>query len=686
VQSIQLYIGEQRLDFFKDESVSITQTIQDVKDIKKVFTEFTKTFTIPASKKNNKVFKHYYNFDIDGGFDARIKVDATLELNNLPFKNGKVKLEGVDLRNRRPYAYRITFYGNTVNLKDLIGEDKLGSLPLNQYNDTYSADEVINKLRDDPATNDIICPLITHTQRLFYDSGITQANSGNLFYSSTLQGVRWDNLKYALRVPKIVEAIESKYGLTFSTDFFNDTNPTYNDLFMWLHRKKGEVAKDEQIQFYETLIEFPSDYQQFAFVVDNEISFLPFDNYYCDINLRIQRTNNEPIQIVIYENEDIIYQSATWTGTSINIDLDSRATDLSNNFKVIIKHTNTVTFTNIFWDIDWREIDSYQGCTNVTWDADTIQIVPVTEFIVPQQIPEMKTIDFLTGLFKMFNLTTFVETDGTIYVDTLDNYYTDKRSITGAYDISQYIDVKKSQVDVALPYRRINIGYKDTDTFFSAFHQQLFGSEWGEEFYQQSVGGRFVDGKIYNIQAPFGHMKYERLIDVNDETDTTIQWGWNVDDNQEPYKGDPLLFYPVYNTIKDDGQNKSINIVTVIDNNGDFLSISNASGQINMPSNSRTFNAAVSSENINFKPEVNEFTRTTAFTDTLFERFYKTYIQDVFNPKRRLTKVTAYLPLKILLNFTLADRFDINGRRYLINKITTNLKTGESKIEILNEV
>jgi hypothetical protein len=105
-----------------------------------------------------------------------------------------------------------------------------------------------------------------------------------------------------------------------------------------------------------------------------------------------------------------------------------------------------------------------------------------------------------------------------------------------------------------------------------------------------------------------------------------------------------------------------------------------------MPSNSRTFNAAVSSENINFKPEVNEFTRTTAFTDTLFERFYKTYIQDIFNPKRRLTKVTAYLPLKILLNFTLADRFDINGRRYLINKITTNLKTGESKIQLLNEV
>ena len=38
MQVIQLYIEGQRVDMFKDESVSITQTIQNVKDISKVFT------------------------------------------------------------------------------------------------------------------------------------------------------------------------------------------------------------------------------------------------------------------------------------------------------------------------------------------------------------------------------------------------------------------------------------------------------------------------------------------------------------------------------------------------------------------------------------------------------------------------------------------------------------------------
>ena len=46
MQSIQLYIEGQQIELFDDESVKMTQSIKDVKDIAKVFTEFTKTFTV----------------------------------------------------------------------------------------------------------------------------------------------------------------------------------------------------------------------------------------------------------------------------------------------------------------------------------------------------------------------------------------------------------------------------------------------------------------------------------------------------------------------------------------------------------------------------------------------------------------------------------------------------------------
>ena len=73
MQELQLYIESNRLDLFKDETVSLTQTIQNVKDVAKVFTSFSKTFSLPASKTYNKIFKHYYNFNIVNVYDARKK-------------------------------------------------------------------------------------------------------------------------------------------------------------------------------------------------------------------------------------------------------------------------------------------------------------------------------------------------------------------------------------------------------------------------------------------------------------------------------------------------------------------------------------------------------------------------------------------------------------------------------------
>ena len=137
--SVSLYIDGTKVDLFQDENISLTQSIQNVRDISKVFANFTQTFTIPASKVNNKVFKHYYNFSINNGFDARKKVDASIELNYLPFQKGKVQLIGVNLKNNEVFAYKIVFFGEIVDLKDILGEDKLSGLGwLSNFSRTYS--------------------------------------------------------------------------------------------------------------------------------------------------------------------------------------------------------------------------------------------------------------------------------------------------------------------------------------------------------------------------------------------------------------------------------------------------------------------------------------------------------------------------------------------------------------------
>lgn len=671
MQIIQLYIEGQRVDMFKDESISITQSIQNVKDIAKVFTDFSKTFSVPASKTNNKIFKHYYNYDIENGFDARKKKDATIELNNITFREGKIKLEGVDLKNNVAHTYRITFFGNTVSLKDLLGEDKLQSLSdLDSLSEVYDVNGIRSGLQLDPATNDVIVPLITHTQRLFYDSTSSNHEDDNIADtggSQNIHGVNYTQLKYALRIHKIVEAIESKYSITFSDDFFVDTNAPYYDLFIWLHRKKGDVQNLSGVN--QSLVSGwtgtinPDLDTETQMINASTLRVTGVPEYYDVFNLILQKSVGLSYKAIVYKDGVEVYKSASTSGnlTISKSDINLEGAD----YTVYIEADGNITFSDIYWDISYTE--PFSNPETITYNTGTYNYVSAFDFIITQQIPEMKVIDFLTGLFKMFNLTAYIEND-IVVVKTLDSFYSSGNS----YDISKYVEVDKSAVNVALPYREINFSYEDTDTFLAKQHTQLAGKEWAKLNYNGGEGK--LDGGLYSVKLPFGHLKNERLIDQNGGASTGIMYGYYVDDNQESYIGKPLLFYP----IKQTGQ-ETISFVNSSSSKTILLTY-------NIPSNSLSLLRTTSKVNINFNNELNEYTGTNDFTDTLFEVYYKNYITNVFNSTNRLTKVSAYLPLRILYNYTLADRFVINGRSYKINSITSNLETGKSELELLNDL
>jgi hypothetical protein len=217
-----------------------------------------------------------------------------------------------------------------------------------------------------------------------------------------------------------------------------------------------------------------------------------------------------------------------------------------------------------------------------------------------------------------------------------------------------------------MPYRRISFGYEGTESFFSESHKELFNVEWGTENYEDIYN---TEGETFELKLPFEHHKFERLRD-NDGSVTDAQWGWSVDIKQETYLGEPLIFYA-----------KKITSGTQI---GVVKTSANRVGITDyyIPSNSVDI---TNSQNINFKAEFNEYAGTV-FQSTLFETYYSNYIGDTFDQKRRLSKFKAYLPLRILLNLSLADRIIIFDKIYKINEITTNLATGLSDLELINEV
>lgn len=669
----------QRSDLFNDETISITQVIQDVQDISLIFTNFTKTFSLPASDENNRLFKHYYNYDIDGGFDARVKIDAYIEIDSNRFNSGKVKLEGVDMKNNQPYAYKVTYYGDTINLKDVIGEDKLNALPLSSYNLTYNNTNVKTKFQIDPTTTDVIAPFISHTNRYYFDSSSGHSeNDTNLYYQSGgthEHGLLWSDLKYAIRLDAIIQAIGTQYGLVFSNDFFDSANLDYYNLFLWLHRAKGGVQGVDAGIFPPELI------NSWNVVSGNHGAFTTSSNLFVNSDydgasnsIAITTASTSDYKISILRNGVLVFQSNTLNGNQ-SLDITSVYFDNNNNFTFFIQSQPVITIDDVTLQLGY--FDYTDPGIPLTFDVfSTILFNTNATFVfdIAQQIPEIKVIDFLSGIFRMFNLTAYVE-NGVVIVKTLNDFY----ATSNVYDITPHIKVDSNTINVALPFKQIEFGYEDTKTLLALKHSQQFNYDWAKEIYNELPE---IEGEIYKVTLPFSHFKYERIFDVNaPTTPLNIQWGYSATDNfnaatgnYEAALGKPLLFYPI--------------LVTGVANMS-WRPTTSSHEQITSyiaPSNSLSFDPNVSKTNINFKAELNEWTFGNDFTDTLFLNYYQDYIMQVFNPKNRLTKIKAILPLSILLNFELNDRFKIVDRLFRINKITTNLTTGESDMELLNEL
>ena len=687
--------GFVRVDLFKDESVTITQTIQNVRDIGSVFTDFTRTFNIPASPSTNKLFKHYYNSDIVqsgnnllSGFDARNRREARIELNHTPFKKGQIRLDGVLLKEGKPNSYKITFFGDTIKLATLMGDQTLGALNLSSFNTEYTATTVKNKLQS--AIGDLITPLITHTRRLVFNSNdnLSEAIYSGIIDNIAEQGsVRVDanrglslkQLKFALRVHKIVEAIQSKYNLTFSDDFFNTTNTPYYNLYMWLHRKSGDVGTDSQIA--EPFTQQITTFQAGPFLISggNYDSLIVSDGSILTVsgddnsNFKIDVTPNDNsinYTIEVSINGESRY-TTSGTGSQTLEMAGGPAPDVvipgDYTFFITTRSTQTLTVSGtITMSVDPQQLPLQQ----YTLTFSSIAIAQTQAFLIQKEIPKIKCIDFLSGLFKMFNLTAFVQDDGVIKIQTLDSFYAS--GVTR--NITEFVDIKQTEVNIALPFKEIDFRFLGRQSFLADTHEKIFNLEWGTEtFNQEDV---LLDGTVYKVELPFEHHKFQRLFDLNDQTGGTVssvQIGWSADLDQSAYIGRPLLFYPIRIT-----GGSSIQLKDFAD--ADASSITNYI----IPSNVTTLLST--GQSIHFGTENHEYIVPNEETveKNLFSEYYSNYISDVFDSKNRLSRLTAYLPAKILLNLSLADRLEINQKSYKINSISTDMENGKSELELIN--
>jgi hypothetical protein len=655
------YENSERLELFNDETINLTSTVQNVQDISKTFTDFSQSFTIPANDHNNRILQHFYQSDVNALFDYNLRLDSFIEIDLTFFRRGKLQVEKANLKNGRPESYTVTFYGDGRTLKDYFGEDLLSDLDYTALSHKYTSDEILNRI-DGTTMDDVKWPLITSNRIWEYQSTNVNVPTPN-WLTATLTNndihtnsgaINKNELFPALRVAKIFDLIEAKYGVTFNGTFLTDKR--FTDLFLWY--KSTETLITTSLSYDVDMTAISSSFINYDLtntvdLTTNEINvqFINNDIFQHVINLTVSSVATSDVYFIdVYQNGNL-NNSIQGSGTGfyqLTLINSVNGLDSTYSFKIRSEAPNVISFS-IEYGVTYLDSGSLE--------FDTVDITCADIYFDPNvnlaaNAPKMKVADFFTGILKTFNMVCVSSGVNVYDVAPLDDWYGQGAII----DITEDTDI--ASIDVArMPlYKKIQFKFTDSECLLNKFFSQTFNRNYGDTTYQYNY-----DGGEFTVELPF-----ENLLQSKFSGYQNLQLGYSLNSEFAPYIPKPVLLYTY------DLQDSDFKYAN--DGGGH----STITSYIPFGQDLRYNNTDLT---LNFAPDTSTLI-DIPIEQTLFAQYYFGYLYNLYNLKQRLVTVKTILPVGVLTSLKLNDRLIIRDKRYIINDMNTNLTTGEVQFSL----
>lgn len=656
---LKIYIEGQVIDLFNDETVELTSTIANTEDITKAWSDYTRTFTVPASDTNNKLFKHYYNADIDNTFDARTKKNCRIELDGFPFRMGKMRLDKVVVKSGRAHAYTISFWGNLVSFKDLVKDDELSSLDLSAYDHLYNYENVRNGLMTGLFDKNIIYTLMSQNRQYMYSSdpanNTDTENLVNIAYNGAARGVKWNELKPSIRLLAIIEAIEAKYGVTFSRDFFG--RQEFTEQYMWLNNNTEGVPTEQMIDWATgDADEVGLDFATNTWIIPDRYT----RKRYNILIIPQAGFENIPYKIIVKKGDGAIQVQVDGTGQVTTDYFMPPVSPSLLTFHVSAASTFNYIARIIIIDYDLEFPMSRTGYSPVMTITDNAEI--------KDAMPKMKIIDFLKGLFTMSKLVVIPDENNNVYINNIEDYYAQGN----IYDITKYVDAESYEVARGNIFNSFSFKYQEPTTILNSQFKINNGVAYGDAVTSLAdADGKPLDGEPLEMQLPFEQVLYERLWDVHVNRSTEVHYGLILNPELKTANPKPVLFYnnPVSLYLKPisllNASSASVKVEGFINTPAHSLGFDNPAFTLLWGAEFSTWNGAY-------------------LENSLFKNYWYNYVSAVFNVKKRNFKFKANLPTHLLTKIKLNDVLFIKERYYRINDFTVNLATGDASLNLMN--
>lgn len=660
--NVLLYIyddisGEpQRVELFSDETISVTSSVQNVNDISKVFTDFSQSFTIPATPYNNRIFKHWYENSLDNGFDARTRKNAYIELDYASFRKGKVQLEKASFKNGQIDNYQITFFGALVSLKDTFGGKFLKDLNLSAYNFSYTGTVVKNRVIGG-AGNDVMFPLISSLNVWTYNTNGTTKDNWDI--KKNTHPIYYSDLFPAIRVKRVFDAIASSLGVTFQGDFLNDTR--FTRAFLWLKNSEAfelkTVANKLNFQTNTSTTGSQGIFNVFSDTLNYVKPTAP--EYQSQSNITITFSvpsiGQDAQEFFFYVYKDgVVVNTQSYLTQITPMYLEVPLGD-SGAYTFYIASKAAISFTSVYYYETGTLIGgTYTKVSDLTVTQSTTQTTTTTMDLA-QYMPEMTIEEFFSGILKMFNLTCYSDVPGVYKIEQLEGWYSSGtiRDIT-EFIINDVIDIERSK-----PYKKVNFKYQEAESFLNVEFMSRSKVPYGDLYYELEN-----DGEEYSVELPFETLLHNKF------TGTNLQVGYAMKPSFIPYIPKPVILYDygTTQTVSNYHFNDGTSTTNETQANifGQDTLISSVDYTLNFGAEQSTYTGAIENE-------------------SLFNNYYANYLENIFGVKSRIVKVKAMLPISLLTNLKVNDRVIIRDKRYIINQFTTNLTSGEVQFELLTD-
>ncbi len=657
-----------KLELFNDEKIELTSSVQNIQDISKVYTDFTQSFTIPASTNNNSILHHFYQSDVDitnNEWNFNFRIRARIEIDLVPFRSGTIMMEKANIKNGKTDSYTLTFYGDLVSLKDKFGETKLSDLDFTAYDIDYTAANVIGRVTTDSVQN-LMFPLISSKRYWTYNDGTStdiKTSAGAIVYSELFP---------AFKVARIFEIIQAKFDVTFNSQFFVDTNDKWEKLYLWLKNEEVYTTKTSAVTadivspdgqltipgFSSSVTTFPSKPGFFFDAAVNTFTCANVSQQYLTNTITIllvSVTNvsdsNIEYYIDLYKDGKVI-KTHTAKGNISPIKLHVfLPIDNNSVFKFKIRSKNPLT-------LKLNATLNYPNYNNFNQTIEFNATTTTAKTDISSKIPDMTVAEFFSGILKMFNATCYATSVDVFTIEPLDMWYNGGN----IFDITEYTDIDSIDVERTNVFKKLAFKYQKSECFLN---RQFYDDNIMDREYADTNFTLSNEGTDYTVELPFENLLMTNLNVDNFDVGLCLTKAPDF----KPYIPKPVLFYYDY---------YRAGVLNL--NNG---STTTEYYNFNIFNNNVTINGVVYS--LTWHPELSTQYPNDTLVNNLYSMYYQSYLNNLFNPKSRLIRIQAHFPLSLITKLRLNDRLVVRDKRYIINELKSDITSGEVSLTLIND-